>query len=272
MQAQPEVVAQVEWITPQRAEQLLQRNSNNRSVRARNVAKLAKDMKNGSFPFTGETVKISPEGKVLDGQHRLLACVQAGVSFHTLVAYNVPEDAMPMIDKGVSRRFDDTLGWKGVPNRRDAAAVTRRMALLVDGITLRDTNTLALYTDQQLVDVYDSLADQIQVAVQRGGTVSNAIGRSTTGWAVPLCWLALNSDDDSVAEFTDLLVSGASLSEGSPILALRNWTTRGLAQRKTLRPDEMLIGVVKSYNAWLSGHELKLIRVNPTETVPEVVR
>ncbi len=265
------VVASVETITPTVAAQLLELNEGNRLLRPRHVQRLARDMAQGRFVLTGEPIIVNGD-RLLDGQHRLEACVLSGVAIQCLVVRGISSEAMPMIDKGISRTLGDTLGWKDTPNRNQAAAVVRRVAALIDGVTLRDTGKVTLYTDQQLVAMYDVLGDDIQVAIKRAAKVSKAVGRPITVWAVALCWLSLNSDDDQVEAFTELLVGGAGLEAGSPILALRNWTMRSVAQRKTLRPDELLIATVKAYNAWLGGHDLKLIRISPSDALPEVAR
>ncbi len=60
-------------VTPFMAAKLLENNQVNRKRSEGHIKFLAKQMSAGNFKLTGETVKISTDGKLLDGQHRLHA-------------------------------------------------------------------------------------------------------------------------------------------------------------------------------------------------------
>ena len=61
-------------ITPAMATELLKTNSNNRPVKEKRILKYAKDMLEGNWiAETGETIKVLLNGKLGDGQHRLMA-------------------------------------------------------------------------------------------------------------------------------------------------------------------------------------------------------
>lgn len=80
----------VEEITPALAAQYLDENiSNNRSVSDRHVAALARDMTNNRWSQNGETIKFSQTGELMDGQHRLWACITADRPFTTAVVRGV---------------------------------------------------------------------------------------------------------------------------------------------------------------------------------------
>lgn len=80
----------LETITPKIAAEYLTRNTSNRNRRPTRIQQYARDMGSGNWPVTGESIKFSETGDLLDGQHRLVACVLSGVSFQTWVAHNVP--------------------------------------------------------------------------------------------------------------------------------------------------------------------------------------
>jgi hypothetical protein len=67
-----------ERISPERALILLSTNHpENRQLDYRKVRELAVAMIDGSFQGDTDTIKISTEGRVIDGQHRLWAVVNA---------------------------------------------------------------------------------------------------------------------------------------------------------------------------------------------------
>lgn len=67
----------VETITPDRAKQLLEMNTRNRNVLHSNLDILTEEIRKGRFVANGDAIRIAKDGTILDGQHRLLACVRA---------------------------------------------------------------------------------------------------------------------------------------------------------------------------------------------------
>ena len=104
-----------ERITPKQAEKYLEENiENNRPILDRHVAVLARDMKAGNWVQNGETIKFNGTGALLDGQHRLWACIEAQVPFTTAVARGVP--SLEEVDRGRSRAMSHILAMRQVKN------------------------------------------------------------------------------------------------------------------------------------------------------------
>ena len=101
-------------ITPELAEKWLEKNDQNqRHVISAHVRRLAEDMKSGKWEQNGETIKFDTEGNLLDGQHRLLACIEAGVSFTSIVVTGIQNAARMTIDVGTQRTPKDVLRFGG---------------------------------------------------------------------------------------------------------------------------------------------------------------
>jgi hypothetical protein len=100
-------------ITPEMAEEMLKKNIGNRKINQANVNRIAADMATGNYKLNGETIKISPNGEILDGQHRLLAAVKSGITFRTYIVYNVERESIGTIDMGKGRSVDDSLNVMG---------------------------------------------------------------------------------------------------------------------------------------------------------------
>lgn len=97
-----------ELITPARAERLLKRNTNNRSVRDSAVNRYADDMKSGNWnEDVINPIVISKDGRLLDGQHRLLAIKNSGTSIWCSIEYGADDSQYDYIDNGVPRRTAD---------------------------------------------------------------------------------------------------------------------------------------------------------------------
>src|SRR5262245_16276311 len=104
-----DVVISVETITPESATNWLRANQHNRPVRRRHVAFLAKQITDGHWQLNGQTIIISEDEQVLDGQHRLLAVIEAGRQIQSLVVYGVDPVAFKTIDTGAVRTGADAL-------------------------------------------------------------------------------------------------------------------------------------------------------------------
>ena len=113
-----------EIITPKQAEKYLEKNiENNRPILDRHVAVLARDMKAGNWVQNGETIKFNGTGVLLDGQHRLWACVEAKVPFTSAVARGVP--SLEDVDRGRSRTMSHILAMRRVMNATKVSVAIR---------------------------------------------------------------------------------------------------------------------------------------------------
>src|SRR5262245_19273186 len=72
-------------ITPELAEKLLIANASNRRVSFSHVLYLAEQMKAGDWPETGQSLILTPNKRMDDGQHRSWASLLSGASFVTYV-------------------------------------------------------------------------------------------------------------------------------------------------------------------------------------------
>jgi len=112
-------------ITPQKAAEMLASNSANRPPKGAAIKRYAEDMREGRWVTNGEAIIIRDDGVLLNGQNRLLACIEADVSFETLVVTGIAPAALDSIDIGQSRSLADQLHWRGVSNAATVAATTK---------------------------------------------------------------------------------------------------------------------------------------------------
>lgn len=103
------VFSEVTTISPADATAWLQANCKNRPVRKRHVEFLANEIKNGNWQVNGQPIVIAENEQVLDGQHRLLAIIEAGIPIKSMVVYGIPEAAFATIDTGAVRTSADAL-------------------------------------------------------------------------------------------------------------------------------------------------------------------
>lgn len=97
-------------ITPERAYQWLERNANNRPIRMPHIKNLARQMALGRWELSPEPVVFAKSGRLLDGQHRLMAVIESGATIRATVALVENEDVFRVLDQGVNRSNSDIMG------------------------------------------------------------------------------------------------------------------------------------------------------------------
>ena len=106
--------ATIQLINPEIAKAYLALNDNNRPVSNNSVSFLAGEMITGRWQENGSPIRFSG-CRLLDGQHRLLACIKAGYSFRAVVVNDLDDDTFLSIDTGLWQRTAGqilTLGGK----------------------------------------------------------------------------------------------------------------------------------------------------------------
>lgn len=84
-------------------------NRNNRRIKPNVVKKYAKIMKNGDWKFSPETISVSKTGRLLNGQHRMLAVIESGVTCRFLFARGFDDEVFSVLDRGAVRTRADAL-------------------------------------------------------------------------------------------------------------------------------------------------------------------
>lgn len=182
-----QVAQDVETITPEMAQVLLQHNEGNRRVDRANLAQIMRDVVSGKFTFNGENVKVSKEGLLNDGQHRNFAALLSGSAIRTAVIYGVDRESRNTVDIGRKRQAKDRLAIKGE----------------TDYIVLSAIATLAFEMDHgrggtaaEVDEYFSENADSIRTASKLVGQSIRGCGPSITGvTAIHLTRLGAKPDD-----------------------------------------------------------------------------
>lgn len=102
-------------ITPEVAEFIgTHRNPNNRKINPVDVARHVRAMVEGRWHYNGDAIRFNEHGLLIDGQHRLKACVVSKQPLHTLVIVGLPDEVMATIDSGKTRTAADILRIQGM--------------------------------------------------------------------------------------------------------------------------------------------------------------
>ena len=112
-------------VTPQMARQWLGENAEfQRRTSQAKINKYADAMKRQAWNLNGDPLRFDEKEWLIDGQHRLLACVQAGVPFTTLAIFDVDRAVMSSLDLGKPRSYKDWLDIHKIGNSGILARIT----------------------------------------------------------------------------------------------------------------------------------------------------
>lgn len=234
------ITAKVETITPEIAKTMLGENVNNRRISRDNVNLFAREIRNGEWRFNGEAIKFGKDGRLLDGQHRLLAVIAADKPLTTLVIRGLEDETQQTMDSGKTRTLGDVLTLRGEKNSTQLASLARAVYLA------------------------DVLAASRAFRSQSGDMLTSSMFAS-------LWWTFAHIDTDAANRFFMSLASGANLQADDPILILRNtlMAQPHKAGRST-RDNRVRIAAltIKAWNKWRKGKPLRQLKFSAGESFP----
>jgi hypothetical protein len=240
-------------ITPDRAEAILAHNHTNRKVRWSVVDRYANDMVAGEWrPGVGSIV-LDQNGHLVDGQHRLHACVKAGVPIEVVVVTGAEETAQLAMDTGLRRGLADVLSFRGETQTSALAAAVNRGWQWANGKLLSNVRP----THAEALDWLDR-NPTIRDAVIKSGRVRRTldVAQSPLTVVAHQTWLIDGNESDA---FLERLATGEDLEAGSAILALRNWAINFSTRPPKPGPIVYMAVMVKAWNAWATGRPLQTL-------------
>lgn len=247
---------QVISLTPALAGQYLAANTKNRHVRPTVVDRYARDMAAGQWEFNGETIKIADDGTVIDGQHRLLAVVQSGVTILVVIVTGLPLETQDTIDRGAPRNLADALRLRGETQTLALAAG------LAAGIVLRSP-TVSVTQGYQWPSTRECLAfldahPEIRESVHVADIVRKNIS-FPAGSAVALHQLFSEIDPEDADGFFEGLSTGQNLEADSPVLRLREILIREIGAPRRMTRVRLWALTIKAWNAYRRGQTVQLL-------------
>jgi hypothetical protein len=259
-------------ITPEIAEILFNHfNDTNRPVTPSNVANLVKEMVNGKWVNNGEPITFNDLGNTTNGQHRFLAIIKANVNLPFLVITGLKGEAFATIDGGRKRATSDVLAHAGVSSAKNTSSLCKFIYGFKQGKygahrnsserSLNNTSILDYYYNLDESDVHDS--------VNFGQTYSKKANGIITPTVLGGMFYVFNEiDKEKSYEFLSKLSTGDSLTNNSPILALRNKLIKAKIDKTYyLTPDMLIKNIVYCWEKFINGDSIKVIKLPEDYTI-----
>lgn len=257
-------------MTPEWASQILERNPINRTIRPYRIRLFASDMACGRWLLTPQTVSITSDGRLLDGQHRLMAVALSGQSVPMMLATDCPPECFAAIDIGLARTPGDILKIEGSSSYNITAAAIRLVYCYKTHPHLVWVGQLGA-TKQQILNIYREDPDTWTEVVKFAVGFKNAPCVQVSAISAFL-YLYHSSTVDRVLtrDYLNLYCTGEMLSSGNPILAFRNWQAAQYKIAQVKKAQTQLACHLKAYRYWKDDAQLKIFKQPQIPPMPQL--
>jgi hypothetical protein len=254
-------------ITPEVAASMMATNVGNRPISRQHVGRLAASMIRGEWDLNGATIKVASTGRLLDGQHRLSACVQSGCAFESLVVYGLPEESFATIDQGSrGRKISDVLAIETGANMKNVSAalvVLYQFRLLheIPPSSASSTEGFSVAVAREMLNKHTGVIDSV--------AVSNSIPIWRNAQCAAVHYLFGMVDSDLAMDFAQVMREGSS-DLRRPFNVFREGIIR--LRRSSASPNrrEASARAIKAFNAERTGKKLGILTWRSNEDFPRI--
>lgn len=243
----------IDTITPEDAESLLEEDTRNRALRPGLVGIYTEFMAKKKWAINGETIKVSSEGLLIDGQHRLNAILSYGRPVRMALALGVDKNCFLVTDTGRPRSAGDILKIAGYKNCNTNAACA---------------NLLLVYQHHEAFTEKKQIPPvTILEAIERWPHVVHFVYPSRAGdFAMPatitqfMMYVTMTIDEEKSYNFFSGVQIGYDLAKNSPLLMLRSYFAKLKAKQLRLDKRHMVASFIIAWNAFYDDVEVETIR------------
>jgi hypothetical protein len=265
----------VKTITPAEAVEILDtKNLNNRPISQFTVDRYTQEMKAGRWKLNGEAIIFGKSGRLLDGQHRLKACIQANKPFQSVVVLGAEDHVFDTIDDGKVRGLGDVLAIRGEVNAPKLAAGLRFVWDYATGVLHGQASSRAVISSKQLLEKLLDKHQGIRKSAQLHSMLTMRPGGLlvTPSVAIGLHYLFTLINEPKADSFFIALQSGAGLKDGDPVLTLRNRLISGAREKggKVMTREAVYSYTVYAWNAYAADRQLRSFSLKLEQGLPEI--
>lgn len=252
-------------ITPKLAAEMLEKNTGNfRKPIPASIRKYGIALREGKWQFNGETIKIAIDGTVLDGQNRLYAIVETGISMPCIVVYGLPPERAMTMDTGKPRAIQDWIRHAGIKNANAVTAIGRMCCVYANGMWPLQGFQSSRISDDEIIKFIETHNSELQGAYSLAARCKTIIHGATLGSIMMVAVEFGNPEENHLCSwFCESLSKGVGLGASEPVLHLRNRLNVSSQHRENAYMQRMLACV--AWNKTVRGETInKLLKFSMT--------
>jgi hypothetical protein len=239
-------------IGPKEAEVILRKNKLNRPYRRSVILNYARQMKQGKWMKTGETIIIDKNGNLQDGQHRLKAVLHSGTTQEFIIVRGTDEDSFAVLDSGLKRNGHDVLYIVGFSQPQIYSSLAGKLIKWEKNIFFGGLNSAYTINNHEIL-VYcmehkSEMAESVNFYIHNKDFLRRLM---PSGYMIFLYHLFKEKSEPLAFEFFERLLNRSGGSDDSPkfqpIYKLRD---RLLTNRDNLAKIPYNAIVLLAINAW----------------------
>jgi hypothetical protein len=259
---------EVELIEPRMAEEYLAENPLNRNVSTRVVTAYSNDMRAGNWRLVGDPIRFDVNGKLLDGQHRLMACVNAGVPFESVVIRGLDPTDRAVVDSGRKRTGANVLEMAGLKGNSMVMAAVAAMGCFDDkGKLVSSVSRVEQPTHTELLEWAQKHAPEISIPFRPAMRIYQQHRGSCAGYIYG-AYKIYEADPHRAYNFLQDVADLATGGRGDPKAALlRRLQVLGSTQRVRAKSARTVYAFYTAWNAYQLGEDLYVIS-DPDKGLP----
>lgn len=254
------------WVTPAMAIAWLETNKDNRKISNHRITRYAEDMARGNWRITGDSIRFAEDGRLLDGQHRLWACVESDTPFQTVVFTGVNSGSQLVMDQGMGRTRGSQLNILGYKRGRDLASACTAYWRM-EGGRKRILTRAASPSNSEIYDLLEQVP-ALETCLEKYYSRKSQSGvRCQSGASIAMYVYFSSWDEKKADSFFEGYLMGVGLTDGSPALALRERVLQYRHKGWKIKHDEFMTWMAYAWKA--HAKEKKLNRISCRNRLPE---
>lgn len=260
-------------VTPAMAARWMTLNQGNRKPSRAKVRRFADVIRQGKWTENGETVKFSTSGRLLDGQSRLRAIIEANTPATLEIRFGISDAAQRTMDAGETRRATHALEMLGYQNAHVLSPALRFVFQMEGGGIRKGGSTSGRQSVMEnlavpaLIKRHEALTKSVEWAIAQGQTLRKLLPFSEAAFFHYVFAGAGVELRDSF--FAGLVpqkfarLSGKNLKDDSPMGLLRNRLVANVGGKISASARVKI--TVKAWNAWSQRLPIAELTLTPME-------
>ncbi len=241
-------------ITPSEASHMLKQNKMNRPLKIGPIQFLKKEIESGRFVYNGQAICFTEDGELLNGQHRLTACVESDIPIDVEVLYGIPKSAFITMDTGTPRSSGDIFHINNITNSRTKASITGLIVNKV-GLGKRSVGRASMkYSNEFILEYYinnSSAIDDCYYTIDMCYRKNKILPRN---FASAMAFLLSPEPHKDGIAFIRQIYTGVKETESNiPILIRERLIKDQFSKTSTLATDKKRNMIINGFRSYSQG-------------------